>query len=298
MIGARAKLALALAACLAPCAAPMAAHAQSAAELYYERGLMSTAGARCGLFDADIAAALGAAQAQARNAALRGGQSPATLDATLGRAQATATTTPCNNPDLTTAAQRVRQAFKAYAGLRAMSFPGDFASWQAVRAETVTHTAWRLSQSTSAGQDRMVFGLAGKQGQDALTVSAAFVDGQSPYAVRLVLRDPSRAPAAYIGALVGKAPLYARLPPATATRTILAQSREPTELTLLPPGATTAAVFRFPPSAMASLSALDPRESISVDFVFAGPAGDVVRRGFFEVGDFAAGVAFLRSAQR
>ena len=211
MIGARAKLALALAACLAPCAAPMTARAQSAAELYYERGLMSVAGARCGLFDADIAAALGAAQAQARNAALRGGQSPAVLDATLGRAQATATTTPCNNSDLSTAAQRVRQAFKAYAGLRAMSFPGDFASWKAVRAQTVSNTAWRLSQSASAGPDRITFGLAGKQGQDQVTVAAAFADGQTPYAARLVLRDPARAPAAYIGALAGKARVQRRL---------------------------------------------------------------------------------------
>jgi hypothetical protein len=272
--------------------------AQSAPELYYERAVMSAAGARCGLFDPDIAAALAAAELQARNTALRGGSAGSTLDAALGRANARADAAACQGADVKTAAARVREAFKAYAGLNAMTFPGDLGEWRAVRTQTVANSAWRLAQGASAGPDRMVFGLAGKGGQDWVTAVGAFADGSQPYAARLVLRDPQRAPTPYIANLTGKAPLYARLPPTSGTRIIMAQMREPAERALLPVGAPAATAFRFPASAAQALAALDPRESVSVDFVFAGPSGDQVRRAFFEVGDFSAGLAFLRVAQR
>jgi hypothetical protein len=275
-----------------------AAKAESASELYYERAVMSAAGARCGLFSPEIAAALAGSEVQARNTARRAGVAPAVLDATLGRANARAAAAACQGADVKLAAERVRQAFKAYAGLRAMTFPGDLGAWRAVRDQTMVYTAWRLSQATSIGSDRVMFGLAGRQGQDAVMATAAFADGSTPYAARLVLRDPARAPLPYIADLSGQAPLWARLPPTNASRTILAQTREPAETTLLPQGARAATAFRFPASAQAALSALDPRESVSVDFVIAGPSGDVVRRAFFEVGDFSAGVAFLRVAQR
>jgi hypothetical protein len=179
-----------------------------------------------------------------------------------------------------------------------MTFPGDLGDWRAVRGQSVANSAWGLSQSTRAGADRVQFGLAGRQGQDAVTAVGVFADGAQPYAARLVLRDPRRAPEPYIADLSGRAPLDARLPPASATRVILAEDREPAEATLLPAGARAATAFRFPAYALGALNGLDPREAISVDFVFAGPSGDVVRRAFFEVGDFSAGVAFLRVAQR
>ncbi len=259
---------------------------------------MSAAGARCDLFNADIAAALAASQAQARNTALRGGAETADLDATLGRANARAAAAPCQGPDVKQAADRVRQAFKAYAGLHAMTFPGVLGDWRAVREQTVVNRVWRLSQTSRSGADRVAFGLAGRQGQDAITVVAAFADGAQPYAARLVLRDRARAPEPYISDLSGQAALGARLPPATATRAILAEDRSSAELTLLPAGVRAGTAFQFPAYALSALNALDPREAISVDFVFAGPSGDTVRRAYFEVGDFAAGVAFLRVAQR
>jgi hypothetical protein len=42
-----------------------------------------------------------------------------------------------------------------------------------------------------------------------------------------------------------------------------------------------------------AMAALDPREAVVVEFVFTGRNGDVVRRAHVEVGDFAAGRAFL-----
>jgi hypothetical protein len=61
-----------------------------------------------------------------------------------------------------------------------------------------------------------------------------------------------------------------------------------------------AIAYRFPGAATQALAALDPREAVEVEFVFAGSKGtggrDTIRRAYVEVGDFAAGRAFLTAA--
>jgi hypothetical protein len=48
-----------------------------------------------------------------------------------------------------------------------------------------------------------------------------------------------------------------------------------------------------------TLSSLDPREAVAIDFLFASRNGpDQVRTAYVEVGDFAAGRAFLAANQR
>ncbi len=51
--------------------APLVAQASSPSDLYFERSVMSAADSRCALFTPEIGAALNAAKAQARGAALR-----------------------------------------------------------------------------------------------------------------------------------------------------------------------------------------------------------------------------------
>ena len=46
---------------------------------------------------------------------------------------------------------------------------------------------------------------------------------------------------------------------------------------------------------MQALGELDPREAVAVEFLFSG---DRVRTAYVEVGDFAAGRAFLQVAAR
>ncbi len=46
------------------------------------------------------------------------------------------------------------------------------------------------------------------------------------------------------------------------------------------------------------LEQLDPREAVSVEILYPSARGDVVRTAFLEVGDFDAGVAFLKTAAR
>lgn len=292
----------AAAAIAAALAAPAVARA-SALDLYYERAVMSAADQACHLFTPDLAAALASAQAQARGAALRSGFGGATVDQVDERAQRMASQTPCNAPDLTKAAGRVRAAFDGYGRLQRMNFPGDTASWTADRAVSREVIRWNLWQTADLGADRLTFGLAGRGGQTALVAVAGLQDGAWPYAARLVVRDVARAPQPCLGliraAAGGRSPLPARMPPRSGTVSILAEAREPAQASLLPSGAVQGVAFRFPAAAAATLAALDPRETVAVELVFASPSGvDEVRTAYVELGDFAAGRAFLGAAQR
>lgn len=280
-------------------AAPGVATA-GAVDLFYERTVMTAADSRCSLFDAPTGAALAAGQAQARGAVLRAGTDQATLKAVEGRARQKAALTPCNSEDLNLAAARVRQAFEGYAQLSRMSYPGDHAPWLADRASGEA-ARWRLQQPVSFGWNRMVFGLAGRDGANALLAVASFPDGQEPYAARLLMRDAGLTLGPYLdhrGEAIGRLPLARRLPPATAQTAYAAEARSSAGRDLLPKDLKSGWAFRFPAKAAAALAALDPREAVAVEFLFADGQGESVRRAYVEVGDFAAGRAFLQVAAR
>jgi len=285
---------------IALAALPALAHA-AAVDSYYERAVMSAANQRCGLFAPNLASALGAAQAQARGAALRSGLSSATLAQVGQRAQDQAAHTPCNSPDLAVAAGRVRNAFDGYAKLYQMTFAGDAASWKADRAVSVNIRRWRLYQPSKFGWDTMVFGLAGRTEPPAMFAVANFNDGAIPYAARLVVRDTARAPDPFLNFLHasagGRLAMADRMPPRYATRSILAEARGVPNAELYPAGTNSAVAFRFPAWAMETLAGLDPREVVAVDFLFASGSGESVRTAYVEVGDFAAGRAFLAAGQ-
>ena len=274
------------------------AFAGSALDLLYERTVMTSADARCRLFEPAVGAALDASRAQARGASLRAGAANTTIADTERRARSRAAATPCGSRDMTVAADRVKLAFAGYAKLSRMTWPGDTADWRGDRTLTRKGPLWRLSQSSAFGADRMVFGLAGEEAPGTLQAAVSFADGRTPYAARLVIRDIARAPQPYLdrrkAGAGGKMPLQARTPPPGATRAIAAESRGVAPDRLRPTGAKSALTFRFPMRAVDALAELDPREAVAIDFVFTGPRGDEVRRAYVEVGDFAAGRAFLR----
>jgi len=278
-------------------AAPSLAWAQPA-DLFYERAVMAAADQRCGLFAPEISAALAAAAAQAHGAALRAGTSSESLTALERTAQAKAAQAACGSPDIATAAARVKAAFSGYARITRLTYAGDVAGWQADRNLGKT-ARWRLAQETAFGPDRLTFGLAGMEGADALVALARFADDAQPYAARLVMRDAARAPQPYLdrwgAGSTATLPLARRLPPPGATKAYAAQARAPAGVDLLPKGAESGWTFRFPDAAAAELASLDPREAVAVEFLFPG---DQVRRAYVEVGDFAAGRAFLRVAAR
>lgn len=279
------------------CAAPVVALAGGALDLFYERSVMVAADNRCHLFDSGVGAALDAARVQARGAAMRAGSTDEVLADVANRARAKAGAADCRSADVATAANRVIAAFKGYSRIARLTYPGDTVAWDANRNVSVDGPIWRLSQPSKFGWDSMVFGLGGKTGQGVLLASASFADGASPYAVRLVMRDVSRTSGPYLDRRQagpnGRIPLAGRLPP-SATRAFSAEARSTASPRLAPNGAKSAILVRFPSEAVEALARLDTREAVVIEFVFAGRDRDAVRRAYVEVGDFAAGRAFLK----
>jgi hypothetical protein len=261
---------------------------------------MTAADQRCGLFAPEVGAALAAAAAQARGAALRAGVSADTLRGVERGARATASRADCNSKDIAVAAQRVRAAFSGFSKMTRLSYPGDMAGWQADR--NVTRAArWRLVQQANVGADRMSFGLAGTDGPGALIAVVQFADGATPYSARLVLRDDERTMGPFLSRKGAEAlraiPLDRRMPAGAGLRSYVAEARSPAGADLLPRDTKSGWAFRFPAEAARELAGLDPREAVAVEFYFADTRRPV-RRAYVEVGDFAAGQAFLTLAAR
>ncbi len=295
-----AKMGLGLLACIA--LTPTIANA-AAVDLYYERTVIAVAGARCGLFTPNLASALAASQAQARGAALRAGIEAAELSRIEARATAKARAEPCSSPDLNLIADRARTAFQGYARLSKMSYPGDHLGWTAEKIASKSGRVWSLSQPVPFGRDLLTFGLAGQNGAHELMAVAKFNDGAEPYAARLVLRDVARTQRPYLDHrrkdAKGVLPLAGRVSPRSATKAYLADAKMKPDLLITPPKVTGAVAYRFPAAAAAALANLDPREAVEIEFLFAGSSGqDVIRRAYIEVGDFAAGRAFLTVAAK
>lgn len=273
-------------------ASPGFAHAQLT-DLVYERTAMTAANERCGLFSPEISAALSAAQAQARGAALRAGADASALTTLERRAQNLGWSSNCRSPELAASAERVRSAFAGYARLQRIDYPGEIAGWRADRTG-LGAIRWRLAQQSRFGDDQMTFGLAGREALGVVIAVAEFSDGEIPYGARLLLRDQARSTGPYLDKLSGSdrsLPLERRLPPRNALRSVPAEARSKAGADLLPKrGLSSAWAFRFPARAARELALLDPREAVAVEFLFAG---DEVRRAYVEVGDFAAGKAFL-----
>lgn len=263
------------------------------ADLFFERTVMTAADSRCDLFTPGVSAALAAGAAQARGAALRAGTDVKSLARIEMNARGQAARINCKSPVVASQAARVEQAFSGYQRITRMVYPGDLTEWRADRG--VGRTArWRLSQSADFGSNRMVFGLAGRQdNMSALVAVAGFADKAAPYSARLVMRDTGRTLGPYL--IGGRQPLARKLPPASATRAYMAEARGDAEVELLPKGYSGGWAFRFPIEAVEALAELDPREAVAVEFMLRGGR---TRTAYVEVGDFAAGRAFLQVASR
>lgn len=299
MTSLRNRRAAALAGAGALAAGLAGAAAATPLDLLHERTLMSSAGARCDLFEARTAAALAAGRAQVRGEALRAGASSDRIAAVEADARRQAAGLACDAPTLSAAAARVRNAFQAYARLERMNYRGELADWRVDRGSSA-RPRWRLAQTTTVGGRPAVFGLAGRDGAQALLVVAEFPGGRTPYAARLVMRDAGRTSGPVLdrrGLRAGDPlPLARRMPTGHAVKSFPAAAREPAGEALSPSGMRGGLAFRFPAEAATALAGLDPREAVAVEFLFSGAPESM--RAYVEVGDFAAARQFLTLARR
>jgi hypothetical protein len=277
-------------------AIPSSAQATSAPDLFYERAMIAAADHACRLFSPLVAGALAAATAQARGAALRAGVTPSQLAQIEARANAAGAAAGCRSAALAAATRKVQAAFDGYASLERLEFPADASAWIAVRPANQAPNGWRVSQKGRFGWDAMMFGLVAHGRERPLMAVAVFADGAQPYAARLVMRDASVTDGPYLDVreadLSGRLPLDARLPPRATERVFAAEAISPAGADLRPPGAGAAWAFRFPSAAADALAALDPREAVAVEYLFAADGAESQRTAYVEVGDFAAARAF------
>ena len=269
-------------------AAVLATPAQAwagAADTYYERAFVVAADARCDLFDPRIDAALTAAMAQARGAALRSGAAETDLRAVAARARSRAASVSCRDPQLETVRARVDGAFSGWARTPRMTFAGERQPWIADRTKW-TRPGWRLKQATTVGASSVAFGYSGQAGApadaSALTAVVSFVGRSRPNAVRLVFRDVAKAPRAWLSG--------GGLPPAASRASVWATGVSAADPALLAEGRRGGEAWRFPAATADRLARLDPRETFLVEFHFRDGSVAVAR---FEAGDFAAGRAFM-----
>ena len=251
------------------------------ADTYYERAFMVAADQRCGLFETRIDAALGAATAQARGAALRSGAAEADLSATAARARSRAHAVSCRDPQLATVKDRVDNAFSGWLRTPRMTFPGTRGGWIANRLGS-TRSTWRLQQASVVGASPVAFGYAGQGDESGLVAVVSFVGRSRPNAARIVLRDPGKVPRAW---LAGDG-----LAPASSRASLWAAGVTAADPALLAEGRTAGEAWRFPDSTAAALERLDPRETFAIEFHFRDGS---VATAKFEAGDFTAGRAFL-----
>ncbi len=251
------------------------------AETYYERAFVVAADARCGLFDDPVGAALTAATAQARGAALRSGAAEADLNAVAARARSRAAVVACRDPQLAVVRDRVDGAFSGWARTPRMTFPGDRRPWIADR-NAWSRPGWRLMQASRIGATPVTFGYGEAGEAAALTAVVSFVGRSRPNAVRLVFRDEAKAPRAWVS--------RGGLAPASTRASVWATGVSAAAPALLAEGRTAGEAWRFPASASDRLARLDPRETFLVEFHFRDGSVAAAR---FEAGDFAAGRAFM-----
>lgn len=276
------RAAAAFAAFLATTAPALAQDAQTA---FDGRSLARALDDRCGLYDAPERAALDAAWLQARGTLIRGGIDPHDLTARAAGFARRAQPMPCDSADAQSIALDVAAAFSNWQRVREMDFPGSERVWFAARPYP-DYPAWSLSQYPVPGDPARLFGLYHEDGERVLALGLPSASDLST--ARIVMRDIARETELTdpsLGGLLrvsGRPDWVRHAPPAHAEAMIWASGRVVTGEQMR---------FVFPERAIAALGELDPREAVRIEVLDA--RGRIVETLFIEVGDFAAGAAFL-----
>ncbi|WP_417468873.1 hypothetical protein [Maricaulis sp.] len=271
-----------------------AAGAQNADLIYGERTAALAMDSHCGLFTDRQRAALDAARLQARGALLRSGITPAQIRDYGAEFASEARELACDSETVLAMRARVLTAFEGYLRVPNMTFPGTAFSWLADRQILTDQPVWALVQDTG----RIRAGVSRVDGDIRFTI--ALPDGGDYISAVLVMRHTERAPDLYDPTMSGMFPgpanaSWARwTPPDYARRMVWASDQISGPAADALAGSAQGHVFRFPLAVVQHLDALDPRETARIDFMNRN--GERITSEYFEIGDFAAAVAFLRAA--
>lgn len=254
----------------------------SAADVYYERSVAVAVQMKCNLFEPRVSAALSAAVLQARGAALRAGHEATQLASSAAQARSRVDGVSCQDEQLRLIATRVQSGFAGWSRAARISFEGDRSIWLGDRFES-KQVGWRLAQDGMTGTSPVRLGLIGRNpSQVQLATVVSFKGRNRPYAARLVVRNVQALSRPWLSG--------DGLPPPSARTSFFATGVKAAPASLLKTGNRQGEEWRFNTSAIEALSKLDPRETVRIEFLFHD---DSVAAAQFEVGDFAAGRAFL-----
>ncbi|MEA1941374.1 MAG: hypothetical protein U9P68_03905 [Pseudomonadota bacterium] len=261
--------------------------------IFGERQLALDLDTRCDLFTPAQRAALEAGRLQARGSLLRDGVSVHALEDYAAEIEAQARATDCRRQDVAELRARIADAFAGWQRLRDMTFSGAAFDWTATRSYIAGEPVWAALQDT--GEVRV--GLS--RIDDRIRFTAAMPATAGAVSAVLVLRDIRREPDLYDPTLDGHFPApagaeWADWTPPDYARTLVWTSGRGTDAersALTRSGA--GLVFHFPDSAMAALETRDPREAARIELIDG--QGRIVGQHYFEIGDFGAARAFVRS---
>ncbi|HAQ35928.1 MAG: hypothetical protein CMF74_08415 [Maricaulis sp.] len=261
------------------------AQAQDAETAFDGRSLAMALDDRCELYAVSERSALDASWLQARGVLIRSGYEPSVLTTRYAALSRRAQTMPCDSSDAQAIAADVAFAFRTLGRVREMDFPGIERVWRAERPYP-EFPAWTLAQYPVAGDAGHVFGFFHAEGVRSLALGLPATSVATT--ARIVMRDAELSPAltdASLGGLLvvpGRPGWVRYAPPAHAEAVIWASARQSGGGMLR---------FEFPRRAVEALIALDPRETVRIETLDArGRVTDIL---FIEIGDFAAGEAFL-----
>tara|TARA_R110002096_G_scaffold12422_3_gene44752 strand:+ start:1829 stop:2692 length:864 start_codon:yes stop_codon:yes gene_type:complete len=262
-----------------------AAQAQTAQEAFAERSLAVAVDDRCALLSTRERDTLTASWLQSRGTLLRSGYSAEDIRSTFEIIARRASTQSCESDAATGLVAGVRGAFDLFSRMPALDYPGSARMWSAQRRRGEI-PVWTLSQTLADRPLPPRFGLYSDPTGEVLTLSLP--DTASPASVVLVVRDIAKAPSPVdptLGGLlaVSGRPAWARLapPPHAEARFWINGRRQIDDRTFL----------EFPDTATAALAGLDPREAARIELY--NSHGELIESFHVEVGDFAAGLAFL-----
>jgi hypothetical protein len=251
--------------------------------LFAERTALLALDAKCDLLTAPERAALEASTAQARGALLRSGWSQTQAHGLAKRAAFAGAKRACTDAAVSKAVSNARAGYASWTRLHAMRFPGAHGAWSARRTPDLDGFLLRQDGHGSA------FGIRETAGEGRLTLAMPLhTQASAPRTARLILRDVSKSAQSMADLRKSPAATLPDLAPLPAMQTALLPSLR-TQARLDNPKRTLA-VYEFTDTAAGLIAALDPREAIFIEL-----DGTQGKRIYFEVGDFAAALAFLKA---
>ena len=261
------------------------AFAQDAGSAFAGRSLAMALDDRCGLYSDSQRAALDAGWLQARGALIRSGHHLDELTTQFAEYSRRAQTMPCDSENAAAIAADVAFAFEILGRVREMDFPGTERVWRAERPYP-DYPAWSLAQYPVPGDSSRVFGFFHANG--TRTLSLGMPPATAFSTARITMRDVALSPElidASLGGLltIPGQPRWVRYAPSHRAQTSIWASRRTVR--------DDAVHFAFPDRLVEALFRLDPRESVRIEVLDA--RGAVSETLFIEIGDFAAGTAFL-----